>query len=609
MRRQLRRLGLAHDPRRSFATTDPRLLPLDPVDLPADLQLLVRPRRRRPRRARPISELVGRVRSRRAGAARAARHVGGPGRAGERRDVVDGYRLAYVSEAPVNWCPGLGTVLANEEVTAEGRSERGNFPVFKRNLRQWMMRITAYADRLLDDLDGLDWPEPVKLHAAQLDRPLRGRAGALRRRPARSAIEVFTTRPDTLFGATFMVLAPEHPLVDALRAGRLAGGHARRRGPAGTPTPPTAVAAYRARGRRARPTWSGRPRAGRRPASSPGAFATNPVNGERIPVFIADYVLMGYGTGAIMAVPGQDERDWEFAARFELPIVRTVAAAASGWAGRGLHRRRRRSSTPPTTRSAWTAWASPRPRHASSTGWSARASARHGHLQAARLAVQPPALLGRAVPRSCTTSDGLRARPARDQLPVELPDVRDYSPRTFDAGRRRLRPRAPAGPRRRVGRRHAGPGRRAAAATAARPTPCPTGPARAGTTCATWTRPTRSRSVDPENERYWMGPRGTRDDGRPDPGGVDLYVGGVEHAVLHLLYARFWHKVLHDLGHVTQRGAVPPAVQPGHHPGLRLPRRPRPGRAGRRGRRGARRRRTPGRASRSPASTARWASR
>ena len=147
----------------------------------------------------------------------------------ERRRIVDDHRLAYVSEAPVNWCPGLGTVLANEEVTADGRSERGNFPVFKRNLKQWMMRITAYGDRLLDDLDTLDWPEPVKLMqrnwigrstGAHIDFPFGGRRGkAARREP----IRVFTTRPDTVFGATYMVLAPEHELVDALVAGRLAG--------------------------------------------------------------------------------------------------------------------------------------------------------------------------------------------------------------------------------------------------------------------------------------------------------------------------------------------------------------------------------------------------
>ena len=192
--------------------------------------------------------------------------------------MVDGHRLAYLAEAPVNWCPGLGTVLANEEVTADGRSERGNFPVFKRSLRQWMMRITAYADRLLDDLDRLDWPEPIKADAAQLDRPVRGRARSTSRSTATAdaAIEVFTTRPDTLFGATYMVLAPEHPLVDELLPPTVARRHARAAGPAAPPRPSEAVAAYRRQAGAASPTSSARPRAGRRPACSPARYARQP---------------------------------------------------------------------------------------------------------------------------------------------------------------------------------------------------------------------------------------------------------------------------------------------------------------------------------------------
>ena len=226
-------------------------------------------------RARPISELEAQF-------ADGSRDVPG-GRpwadltAGEQRDVVDGYRLAYVSEAPVNWCPGLGTVLSNEEVTNEGRSERGNFPVFKRSLRQWMMRISAYSDRLTDDLDRLDWPEPVKL----MQRNWIGRSEGAQVRFAvdgAEPVEVFTTRPDTLFGATFMVLAPEHPLVDAIvpatwpegTAPSWTGGHA---------DPAAAVAQYRheasTKSDLERQT-EGREKTG----VFTGAFATNPVDGR-----------------------------------------------------------------------------------------------------------------------------------------------------------------------------------------------------------------------------------------------------------------------------------------------------------------------------------------
>ena len=193
----------------------------------------------------------------------------------EQHRVLAGYRLAYIAEAPVNWCPGLGTVLSNEEVTADGRSEIGNFPVFRRNLRQWMMRITAYADRLLDDLDRLDWPESVKAmqrnwigrsDGARVDFPV-SRRPAARRRSAMTSIEVYTTRPDTLFGATYMVLAPEHPLVDAIAADAWPAG-TDPRWTGGAATPAEAVADYRRERVAASPTWTGR-RTRRRPASSP----------------------------------------------------------------------------------------------------------------------------------------------------------------------------------------------------------------------------------------------------------------------------------------------------------------------------------------------------
>src|SRR5271168_963935 len=236
-----------------------------------------------------------------------------------RRAFVDSKRLAYVSEAPVNWCPELGTVLANEEVI-DGKSEVGGFPVERRPMRQWMLRITAYAERLINELDGLDWPESIKL----LQRNWIGRSeGAEVRFPVADSdqtITVFTTRPDTLYGATYMVLAPEHSLVDQIV----------------TEEQWPAVREYRER--TARKSDLERTELQKEKTGVwTGAFAVNPVNGQRIPIWIADYVLLGYGTGAIMAVPAHDERDWEFARKYALPIREVVSAAPSlGLGGGGV---------------------------------------------------------------------------------------------------------------------------------------------------------------------------------------------------------------------------------------------------------------------------------
>ena len=318
MRRQLDRLGLGHDKQRGIATTD-----VDYYRWTQWIFLQIFNSWFDPEadRARPISELIDEFSS--------DRRLVPDGRSwdelseAEQREVVDGHRLAYVADAPVNWCPALGTVLANEEVTAQGRSERGNHEVFKRPLKQWMMRITAYADRLLDDLDRLDWPESVKT----MQRNWIGRSeGALISFQAANSlpgptqtIEVFTTRPDTLFGTTYMVLAPEHRLVDQLVADAW---------PAGTPeswtggaaTPREAVAAYRARAA----DMSDADRGDSKSGIFLGAHAVVPFSGSRVPVFVADYVLMGYGTGAVMGVPGEDQRDREFAEAYGLPVVRTV---------------------------------------------------------------------------------------------------------------------------------------------------------------------------------------------------------------------------------------------------------------------------------------------
>ncbi|MDQ1618664.1 MAG: leucyl-tRNA synthetase, partial [Actinomycetota bacterium] len=237
MRRQLRRLGLAHDQRRSVATTDVGFYKWTQWIF---LQIYNAWYDEDAGRARHVDELVAAFESGERTPAEGVRWSDLDDAA--RRRVVDQYRLAYLTESPVNWCPGLGTVLANEEVTADGRSDRGNFPVFKRNLRQWNMRITAYSDRLLSDLETLDWPEPIKL----MQRNWIGRSeGARVQFPSEAGpIEVFTTRPDTLFGATFMVLAPEHPLVDLLASGAWPSD-APTTWTGGGATPRDAVLAYR----------------------------------------------------------------------------------------------------------------------------------------------------------------------------------------------------------------------------------------------------------------------------------------------------------------------------------------------------------------------------
>jgi leucyl-tRNA synthetase len=541
MKAQLRRLGLGHDKRRSFATIDPEYYKWTQWIF---LQIFNSWYDDEARRARPISELVAQFES-------GERPVPG-GRswsalsAAERAEVLGEYRLAYASDAPVNWCPGLGTVLANEEVTADGRSERGNFPVFKAKLRQWNMRITAYADRLLDDLDALDWPEAIKLQqrnwigrseGARVDFPIDG-----------EKITVFTTRPDTLFGATYMVLAPEHPLVEKFTADAWpegthevwTGGHA---------TPAEAVAAYRAQAA-AKSDVERQAEAKDKTGVFTGAYATNPVNGSKVPVFIADYVLMGYGTGAIMAVPAHDARDFEFARAFELPIVCVVEPTD----GRG------------TDTAAWEdAFASYDARIVNSSGegvsldglgvaeakariteWLEQSGIGEGtvNFRLRDWLFSRQRYWGEPFP-IVYDEDGVAHALPESMLPLELPEVEDYSPRTFDPDDADTQPETPLsrnedwvnvtldlgdGPKKY--RRETN-----------------TMPNWAGSCWyeLRYLDPRNSdRLVDPEIEQYWMGPR----EGQPH-GGVDLYVGGAEHAVLHLLYARFWSKVLYDLGHIS----------------------------------------------------------
>ncbi|MEU5672870.1 leucine--tRNA ligase [Micromonospora sp. NPDC047762] len=533
---QLRRLGLAHDERRSVATIDTDFYRWTQWIF---LQIFNSWYDRDAGRARPIAELIaefeGGNRPTPDGRAWAELSVA------ERRQVVDDHRLAYVSQAPVNWCPGLGTVLANEEVTADGRSERGNFPVFKRNLKQWMMRITAYGDRLLDDLDSLDWPEPIKL----MQRNWIGRSqGAHVDFPTSAApVRVFTTRPDTVFGATYMVLAPEHELVDTLAPASWPDG-TRDAWTGGHASPREAVEAYR-KAAAAKTDVERQSDTKEKTGVFIGAYATNPVTGGQIPIFIADYVLAGYGTGAIMAVPAQDERDWAFAEVFELPIVRTVQPA-EGFDGKAY------TGDGPAINSA----APERGLDLNGLGVADAKAAiiawleANGHGTGAvtyRLRdwlFSRQRYWGEPFPIVYDETGAAIALP-EEMLPVELPEVDDFSPKTFDADDAGSNPETPLSRRRDwveveldLGD---GPKRYTRETNVM--------PQWAGSCWyeLRYLDPTNSeRFVDAENERYWMGPRG---DG--DCGGTDLYVGGAEHAVLHLLYARFWHKVLFDLGHVS----------------------------------------------------------
>jgi leucyl-tRNA synthetase len=302
MVRQLKALGLSYDWSRRLATIEPDYYRWTQWIF---LQLYNSYFDEQQQQARPIAELIERLASQALPDGRRWDALSD----NEKEAVLAEYRLAYMAEVPVNWCPALGTVLANEEVTSDGRSERGNHPVFRRPLKQWMLRITAYAPRLLADLDTVQWPEPIKL----MQRNWIGRSvGAMADFPivgAEESITVFTTRPDTLFGATYMVLAPELPLVERITTDqqREAVRQYQQEAASRSDVDRMAVA-------------GGKEKTG----VFTGAFAINPTNGGQIPIWIADYVLMGYGTGAIMAVPAHDLRDWAFARQFNLPIPPVV---------------------------------------------------------------------------------------------------------------------------------------------------------------------------------------------------------------------------------------------------------------------------------------------
>lgn len=562
MSKQLARIGLSHDRRRSFATTDPDYFKWTQWIFLQIFNSWYDPEA--PRRdgsgegaARPITTLVKQYEdgTRPTPDGRAWAELS----AVEQAELIDAERLAYVAYAPVNWAPGLGTVLADEEVTAEGRSERGNFPVFKTKLRQWMMRITRYADRLDADLATIDWPDKVrtmqhnwigKSFGATVNFQVEAGQG-----PQPQTLQVFTTRPDTLFGATFMVISPEHPLVGAedcadaeLQVPDAWPEGTRPEWTGGYATPREAVAAYRAQAsaksdseRTAETDFT------EKTGVFTGIFGTNPVNSSLVPIFVADYVLMGYGTGAIMAVPAHDERDHAFARKFNLDIIQTISGPdgldvqTEPWTGDGVIENSANSEISLNGLGKAEAIAK-------ISDWLAQ-TGRGEKTVTYRLRdwlFSRQRYWGEPFPVVYGADGRVHALP-EDMLPLELPEVSDFRPRTFDPDDAHSTPESPLG----------------------RATDWMTVELDLGEGKQTYTRDQNTmpnwagscwyelRYTDPDNptafaspdnEAYWMGPR-------PEAGnlsgGTDLYVGGVEHAVLHLLYARFWHKVLYDLGYVS----------------------------------------------------------
>lgn len=423
----------------------------------------------------------------------------------ETQNYINQHRLAYQDEIAVNWCPALGTVLANEEVVG-GVSERGGHPVIRKPMRQWMLRITSYADRLLTGLDSLDWPESIKTSQRNWIGKSQGAEVTFKEKSTGAAIEIYTTRPDTIYGATYMVLAPEHELVNQIT----------------TQEQKTEVEKYvleaskksdleRAELDKTKTgVWT-------------GAYAINPVNGEEIPIWISDYVLISYGTGAIMAVPGGDQRDFEFAKKFDLPIIQVVTPDGKeisdqqeAYPGHGLILNS--GEYDGIDSKEFTKVIIKRFEEEGVGKGAVNYKLRDWIFTRQRYWGEP-------IPLIHSPSEGLVGVP-ENELPVALPEVDSYQP-TQD-----------------------GESPLAKAETWVNTT-CPiTGEAakRETNTMPQWAGSCwyYLRYINPENdvemvardlEKYWMN--------------VDLYVGGAEHAVLHLLYARFWHKVLFDLGYIS----------------------------------------------------------
>jgi leucyl-tRNA synthetase len=473
-RRQLKSLGFAYDWDREIATTDPEYVRWTQWIF---LQLYGSYFCEEENKAKPVSELEAK---------------------GWSREQIDVVRLAYVADTPVWWSPDLGTVLANEEV--EEWKSKGH-TVERRPLRQWMLRITKYAQRLIDELDTLDWPEGIKLLQKNWIGRSEGASVKFQISDFDSQVEVFTTRPDTLFGATYMVLAPEHPYVPQIT----------------TEENKEAVEAYK----KSCSSKSDLDRGDLNKDKSgvfTGAYAINPVNDEQIPIWIADYVMMGYGTGAIMAVPAHDERDYEFASKFDLPVLQVVAPKDdSDWQG----------YTDPGTavNSGFLDGLPTKKAKAAMIGWLVEndKGARKIQFKLRDWLFSRQRYWGEPFP--ILWKDGQHFALPEEELPLLAPPLDDYKPSGSPEpilSKAKDWVELPDGVTRETN----------------------TMPQWAGS-CWYYLRycdpGNTDRLISKEVEDYWTSEK---------PGMVDLYVGGTEHAVLHLLYARFWHKVLYDLGHV-----------------------------------------------------------
>jgi leucyl-tRNA synthetase len=428
----------------------------------------------------------------------------------DKQKYIDDHRLAYENEAAVNWCPALGTVLANEEVIG-GVSERGGHPVIRKPMRQWMLRITKYAERLLDDLKEVDWPESIKkLQTDWIGKSI-GAEVDFKIDEFDESIRVFTTRPDTLFGATYMVLAPEHPLVDLIT----------------TKDKKAAVKKYREDAAR-KSDLDRTDLAKEKTGEFTGAYAINPVNNEKIPIWISDYVLISYGTGAIMSVPAHDERDFEFAKKFNLLIIPVVEPDDSEQAelvkkgricfvgdGRAINSNRFNGLSTEEFKEQITNWLSKKGLGKKAINYKLR-----------DWLFSRQRYWGEPFPLLHINDDDVVGLAEKD-LPLELPEVKNYKPSGTGES-----PLANISDWVNVTLPNGSKARRETN----------TMPQWAGS-CWYYLR-----YIDPQNnqqgwdqkkEKYWMP--------------VDLYIGGAEHAVLHLLYARFWHKLLYDLGYVSTK--------------------------------------------------------
>ncbi|MBT8036421.1 MAG: leucine--tRNA ligase [Verrucomicrobiae bacterium] len=479
-RRQLKSLGFGYDWNREVNTTDPNYVRWTQWIF---LQLYNSYFNEETQKAAPVSELEAK---------------------GWTREQIDDVRLAFIHEAPVNWSPDLGTVLANEEI--EEWKSKGH-TVERRPLRQWMLRITKYADRLINELDDLDWPESIKLlqknwigksTGAEVIFDLQGHD-----------VTVFTTRPDTLFGATYMVLAPEHPLVAEITS----------------EDQKNAVDAY-IQGCASKSDLERGDLNKDKSGIFTGATATNPVNGEQIPVWIADYVMMGYGTGAIMAVPAHDSRDFEFATKFDLPVLQVVQPNDdSDWHGftgngKSVNSGFLDGMKTKDAKKAIIRWLVDNNKGTFKINFKLR----DWLFSRQRYWGEPFPIIW---------EDGNHHSVPESELPVLQPEMDDFKPTGSPEG-----PLAKATDWINY------------TETARRETN--TMPQWAGS-CWYYMRycdPNNTdRFISKEAEAYWSSASSNTEPN--SVGMVDLYVGGTEHAVLHLLYARFWHKVLYDLGHVS----------------------------------------------------------